>query len=179
VLQGGDGGAGELHGIMAELWEGLSWIGRGWGGLPTVDRGFAGEDTGGDDGSGARDEMRLQERAKWWEGKLLKVLDQKKKGGGGTHGASHDGGKVAAGQSSGRARAEAGRRGVSGRRPEEKSYGGCWPEGDAWELPEVGGGAGRAVAAVSDDGLRRQAVAGGSGSGGAAWRARGRPAGRG
>jgi hypothetical protein len=40
VLKGGDGGAGELHGITAKLWEGLSWIGRGWGGLPTVDRGF-------------------------------------------------------------------------------------------------------------------------------------------
>jgi hypothetical protein len=33
---GGDVGARELHGIMAKLWEGLSWIGRGWGGLPTV-----------------------------------------------------------------------------------------------------------------------------------------------
>jgi hypothetical protein len=36
VLKGGDGGAGELHGITVKLWEGLSWIGRGWGGLPMV-----------------------------------------------------------------------------------------------------------------------------------------------
>jgi hypothetical protein len=28
VLKGGDGGAGELHGITARLEEGLSWIGR-------------------------------------------------------------------------------------------------------------------------------------------------------
>jgi hypothetical protein len=40
-----------------------------------------------------------------------------KKGKGGTHGVSHDGGDVAAGQSS----AEAGRRGARGRKPEEMS----------------------------------------------------------
>jgi hypothetical protein len=30
VLKGGDGGAGELHGITVKLWEGLSWIRRSW-----------------------------------------------------------------------------------------------------------------------------------------------------
>jgi hypothetical protein len=40
-----------------------------------------------------------------------------KKGKGRTHGVSHDGGKVAAGQSS----AEAGRRGARGRKLEERS----------------------------------------------------------
>jgi hypothetical protein len=34
----------ELHGIMAKLEEGLSWIGRGCGGLPTVSREVAGEE---------------------------------------------------------------------------------------------------------------------------------------
>jgi hypothetical protein len=46
VLKGGDRGAGELHEITAKLWEGLSWIGRGCGGLPTVDRRSAGEEHG-------------------------------------------------------------------------------------------------------------------------------------
>jgi hypothetical protein len=40
-----------------------------------------------------------------------------KKGKGGTHGISHNGGEVAAGQSS----AEVGRRGARGRKPEERS----------------------------------------------------------
>jgi hypothetical protein len=44
VLKGGDGGAGELHEITAKLEEGLSWIGRSWGGLPTVSREVAGEE---------------------------------------------------------------------------------------------------------------------------------------
>jgi hypothetical protein len=46
-----------------------------------------------------------------------KCLRQAKKGKGGTHGVSHDGGGVAAGQRS----AEAGRRGARGRKPEERS----------------------------------------------------------
>jgi hypothetical protein len=29
---------GELHRVKAKLWEGLSWIGKGWGGLPTLSR---------------------------------------------------------------------------------------------------------------------------------------------
>jgi hypothetical protein len=29
---------GELHRVKAKLWKGLSWIGKGWGGLPTVSR---------------------------------------------------------------------------------------------------------------------------------------------
>jgi hypothetical protein len=44
VLKGGDGGAGELHGITAKLEDRLSWIGRSWGGLPTVSREVAGEE---------------------------------------------------------------------------------------------------------------------------------------
>jgi hypothetical protein len=66
---------GMLHRVEVKLWEGLSWIGRGWSGLPTVDREFAGEEHGRRWCSGARGEMRMQERAKWREGKLLKVLD--------------------------------------------------------------------------------------------------------
>jgi hypothetical protein len=58
--------------------------------------------SGGDGGSGARGEMRMQEEAKWRERELLKVLDQKRRRGEACTGASHDGGKVAAGQSSGR-----------------------------------------------------------------------------
>jgi hypothetical protein len=57
VLKGGDGGAGELHGITAKLWEGLSWIGRGWGGLPTVSRARWRRRTGGDGGFEAQGEM--------------------------------------------------------------------------------------------------------------------------
>jgi hypothetical protein len=34
----------ELHGIMEKLEEGLSWIGRSCGGLPTVSRGLVGEE---------------------------------------------------------------------------------------------------------------------------------------
>jgi hypothetical protein len=73
---------GELHRVEVKLWEGLSWIGRGWGGLPMVDRGFTGEEHGRRRHSAARGEMRMQERAKWGEGKLLKVLDQKRREGG-------------------------------------------------------------------------------------------------
>jgi hypothetical protein len=62
-----------------KLREGLSWIGRGWGGMPTVDRGFAGEEHGRQRRSEARGEMRMQETTKWREGALLKVLDQKRR----------------------------------------------------------------------------------------------------
>jgi hypothetical protein len=60
--------------------------------------------------------------------------------------AGHGDGEVAA-------RAEAGRRGARGRRPEKRGYGGSRPGGAAWELPEAGGGAGRAAAVVSGGGL--------------------------
>jgi hypothetical protein len=53
--------------------------------------------TGGDGGSGARGEMRMQESAKWREGKLLNVLDQQRRVGEARTGASHDGGEVVAG----------------------------------------------------------------------------------
>jgi hypothetical protein len=65
-----------------------------------VDRGFAGEEHGRRRRSEAQGEMRMQERVKWMEGELLKVLDQKRRGA--CTGASHDGGEVAAGQCSGR-----------------------------------------------------------------------------
>jgi hypothetical protein len=73
---------GELHRVEMKLWEGLSWIGRGWSGLPMVDREFAGEEHGRRWHSVVQGEMRMQEIAKWREGKLLKVLDQKRKEGG-------------------------------------------------------------------------------------------------
>jgi hypothetical protein len=65
---------GELHGIMAKLEEGLSWIGRSCGDLPTVSREIAGEDSSGDGRFEVRCKMRVQERAKWKEEKLLSVL---------------------------------------------------------------------------------------------------------
>jgi hypothetical protein len=74
----------------------------------------------------------MQGRAKWREGKLLKVLDQKRRvGEARTMLAS-----TAARWRPGRARAEAGRRGAHERRPKEKSLGGGRPGGDVWELPE-------------------------------------------
>jgi hypothetical protein len=92
---------GELHRIMAKLEEGLSWIGRGCGGLPTVNREVAGEELERRRRSEARGEMRVQERANWREGKHARVLVT-----------------MAARWRPGRARAEAGQRGACGRRPE-------------------------------------------------------------
>jgi hypothetical protein len=88
-------------------------------------------------------------------------LGPAKKGGGGTHGASHDGGEVAAGQSSGR--------GGATWRAREKARGEELGREPAWGryvgASRAGGGTGRAAAAVIGGGLRRQAVVGGSGSG--------------
>jgi hypothetical protein len=58
--------------------------------------------TSGDGGLEARCEMRVQERAKWRERELLKVLNQQGRVGEPRTSASHDGGEVAAGQRSGR-----------------------------------------------------------------------------
>jgi hypothetical protein len=77
---------GELHRVEVKLWEGLLWIRKGWGGLPMVDKGFAGEKHGRRRCSEARGEMRKQERAKWREGELLKVLNQKRRVRGSMHG---------------------------------------------------------------------------------------------
>jgi hypothetical protein len=92
----------ELHRVEVKLWEGLSWIGRGCGGLPMVDREVAGEELERRWCSGARGEMRVQERANWREGEPLKVLNQQGRVGEARTGASHDGGEVATGQYSGR-----------------------------------------------------------------------------
>jgi hypothetical protein len=35
---------GELRRVDVKLREGLSWVGRGYGGLPTVERGLIGEE---------------------------------------------------------------------------------------------------------------------------------------
>jgi hypothetical protein len=75
---------------------------EGCGGLATVSRARWRRRTGGDGGFEARCEMRVQERAKWRERGLLKVLDQQRRVGEARTGASHDGGEVAAGQSLGR-----------------------------------------------------------------------------
>jgi hypothetical protein len=111
----------------------------------------------------------VPERAKWREGKLLSILDQQRRVGEVRMGAIHDGGEVAAGQSSGKggatwsARKKA--RGEKlGRRP-------AW--GRRVGAARVGGGAGRVVAVVSGGGLRRQAATGGSA---ATWCTRGKPA---
>jgi hypothetical protein len=93
----------------------------------------------------------MQERAKWREGELLKVLDQKRRVGEARTGASHNGGEVAAGQSSGRGGAawcarEKARGEELGRRPAWRHCVGAARAGD---------GAGRATVAVSG-GLRQQ-----------------------
>jgi hypothetical protein len=77
---------GELHGIMAKLEEGLSWIGRSCGGLPTVSRKVAGEEL----------ERRRWIRNSVWNararaskmegGEATGHLRPAKKGGEGTHG---------------------------------------------------------------------------------------------
>jgi hypothetical protein len=108
--------------------------------------------TCGDGGFEAWCEMRVQERAKWRERGLLKVLDQQIRVGEARTGASYDGGEVATGQSSGRggatwsAREKARGEGL-GRRPAwRRRVGAC----------RAGGGAGRAAATVRGDGLRQQ-----------------------
>jgi hypothetical protein len=161
VLKGRDGGAGELHGIMAKLWEGLSWIGRGCGGLPTVSRARRRRRTSGDSGFEARYEIRVQERAKWREREPPKFLNQQGRVGEACTGASHDDGEVAAGQRSGRGRAtwsarEKVRGEELGRRPAKRRRVGA---------TRAGGGTGRAAVVGSGGGLRREAAAGGSGSG--------------
>jgi hypothetical protein len=77
---------GELHRVEVKLWEGLSWIGRGCGGLPKESREVAGEEL----------ERRRWIRSSVWNagaresemegGKATKRLRLAKKGGGGTHG---------------------------------------------------------------------------------------------
>jgi hypothetical protein len=97
VLKGGDGGAGELHGITMRLEEGLSWIGRSWGGLPTVSREVAGEEL----------ERRRWIQSSVWnasageremeEGEATECFIPARKGGEARTGARHDDGKVAPG----------------------------------------------------------------------------------
>jgi hypothetical protein len=108
--------------------------------------------TGGDGGFETQCGMRVEERAKWREGKLLSILDQQRRVGEARTGASHDGCEVAAGQSSGRGGAtwsaqEKARGEKLGRRP-------AW--GRRVGADRVGGGASRAAATVSGGGLRRQ-----------------------
>jgi hypothetical protein len=97
--------------------EGLSWIERGCGGLPTVDREVAGEELKRRRRSEARGEMRVQERANWREGEPLKVLDQKRKVGEARTAQA----TTAARWRPSRARAEAGQLGARRRRPEEEN----------------------------------------------------------
>jgi hypothetical protein len=102
VLKGGDGGAGELHWITAKLEEGLSWIRRSWGGLPTVSREVAGEEL----------EWRQWIQSSVWNasareskmegGEATKCFIPARKGGEACTGARYDDGKVAAGQNSSR-----------------------------------------------------------------------------
>jgi hypothetical protein len=156
---------------MAKLEEGLSWIGRSCGGLPPVSREVAGEEL----------ERRRRIRSSVWnvsaresemEGEeATERLRPANKGGEARTGASHDGGEVTAGQSSGRGGAtwsawEKARGEELGRRP-------IW--GRRVGAARAGGGTGRAVAGMSGGGLRQQAAAGGPA---AAWCARGKPAGK-
>jgi hypothetical protein len=117
VLKGGDGGAGELHGIMAKLEEGLSWIGRSWGGLPTVSREVAGEEL----------ERRWRIQSSVWNasagesemegGEATECFIPARKGGKHARGL----GTTTARWRPGRTRAEAGRRGTRGEEPEGRS----------------------------------------------------------
>jgi hypothetical protein len=140
---------GELHRVEVKLWEGLSWIRRGCGGLPTVDRKFAGEELERRQRSEARGGMGLQENAKQREGKLLNVLDQQRRVGEARTGASYDCSEVTAGQSSGRGGATWSAR---------KKAGGEELGRPVWRrrvgAARVGGGIGRAAAAVSGGSLR-------------------------
>jgi hypothetical protein len=81
-----------------------------------VDRGFGREEHGRRRRSEARGGMRIQERAKWREGELLKVLDQKRR----VRGHARALATTAARWRPGGARAEARRRGTCGRRPKER-----------------------------------------------------------
>jgi hypothetical protein len=90
----------------------------------------------------------VQERAKWREGKLLNILDQQRRVGKACTGASHDGGKVAAGQSSGRGGATWSAWGKA--RGEELGRQPTW--GRRVGAARAGGGAGRAAAAAAGDG---------------------------
>jgi hypothetical protein len=141
----------ELHRVEVKLWEGLSWIRRSCGGLPTVDREVAREELERRRRSEARGEMRVQERVKWRERGLLKVLDQQRRVGEARTGASHDDGKVAAGQSSCRGGATWSAR--------EKAKGEKLGRRLAWGRrvggARQGGGVGRVAATVSGGGLRR------------------------
>jgi hypothetical protein len=101
---------GEAMGGAVVDQEGLGWSAHGGQGVSPE------KNTGGDGGSGVRGEMRGQKRAKWREGKLLKVLDQKRRVGEARMVLA----MTAARWRPGRAWAEAGRRGARGRRPEER-----------------------------------------------------------
>jgi hypothetical protein len=101
--------------------------------------------------------MRVQERAKWRERELLKVLNKQGWVGEARTGASHDGGEVAAGQHSGRGGAtwsarEKVRGEELGRRPAWRQRVGA---------ARAGGGTCRAAVVGSGGGLRREAAAGG------------------
>jgi hypothetical protein len=149
---------GELHSVEVKLWEGLSWIGRSCGGLPTVSREVTGEELERRRCTEARGELRAQGRANWRERELLKVLDQPRRVGEARTGASHYGGEVAAGQSSGRDGAtwsawEKARGEKLGRRP---------ALGRRVGAARAGGGAGTVAAAVSSGDMQRQVAASGS-----------------
>jgi hypothetical protein len=117
VLKTSDGGAGELHGITVKLVEGLSWIGRSWGGLPMASREVAGEEL----------ERRRWIQSSVWNasagesemegGEATECFILARKGGEARTGARHDDGKWRPS----RTRGEAGRRGTRGEEPEGRS----------------------------------------------------------
>jgi hypothetical protein len=139
---------GELHRIMAKLEEGLSWIGRSYGGLPTVSRQVAGEElkwrrwirTSVGNASARESEME--------GGEATEHFKPAKKGGEARTGARHDSGKVAAGQNSSR--------GGATWSAWEKARGKELERRPAWRqhvrAARAGGGAGRSAATVSGGG---------------------------
>jgi hypothetical protein len=161
--------SGELHRVEVKLWKRLWWIRKGCGGLPTVDKGLAGEEFERRRRSEARGEIGLQKSMKRREGKPLNVLDQQRRMGEARTGASYDGGEVAAGQSSGGGGAMWSER--KNARGEELGRRLAWRRRVG--ATRVGGGAGRAAVTVSSGGDDKQLLAARA----AAWRARGRQAG--
>jgi hypothetical protein len=168
-LESSQAKGGELHGIMAKLEEGLSWIGRSCGGLPTGSREVIGEELERRrwiSKFGVKCECKREQNGRR---KATECLRQVKKGEEGTHGASHDGNEVAAVQSSGRggaawsARKEAREEELGWRLARRRRVG----------ATRAGGGADKVAATVSGGrGAARSSC-------GATWRARGKPAERG
>jgi hypothetical protein len=153
VLKGGDGGAGELHGITAKLLEVMVWLEKGRGGLSTARWSIADDECGGGqvEKKSRKQTAAVRVGRSSRRGLLVMLWDQEeaRRAGATAVDRRRD---VVAGRCSGR--------GGTAWRARKKARGeelGRWP---AWGrrvgAARVGGGAGRAAVAVSCGGLRRQ-----------------------